>query len=76
MKQSMLVNPVDSTINLDTTAEEMEVLDLDQDLTVEEPVAMEEDTDHSNPPDPGQRQQEGQEQPLRGHHQKLPTHIS
>ena len=49
MNQSMLVNTADSTINLDTTAEEMEVLELDQDLTEEEPVAMDEDTDHSLP---------------------------
>ena len=49
MNQSMLVNTADSTINLDTTAEEMEVLELDQDLTVEEPVAMEEDADHPHP---------------------------
>ena len=33
--QSMLGNPAESTIHLDTTAEEMEVLGLDQDLTVE-----------------------------------------
>ena len=46
LNQSMMGNPANSTINLDTTAEEMEVLDLDQDLTMEETVAMEEDLDH------------------------------
>ena len=44
MNQSMLVNKADSTVNLNSTAEEMEVLDLDQDLMEEEPEQMEEDT--------------------------------
>ena len=47
--QSMLLNTADSTINLDTTAEEIEVLELDQDLTVEGHKACEEDADHSHP---------------------------
>ena len=44
MNQSMLVNKADSTVNLNSTAKEMEVLNLDQDLMEEEPEQMEEDT--------------------------------
>ena len=46
VNESMMVHKADSTVNLNSTAEEMEVLDLDQNLMEEEPEPkqMEEDT--------------------------------
>ena len=51
LEESMMVQPAESTINLNTTEEEMEVLLLDQDLGDEEPELEEMDT---APPPPTQ----------------------